>query len=210
MPNTMLQRFAWGLLAIGGLSMAYCLYDLISPGHFVGDMYGMEVMFRLLMLSLPVAALLVGGVLFHVGRRKRSDAVCWTAAVLLVLPTLALVVMAGFVLADRRDDAVRRQYPSISTHELLRIAREQNEMFAIEELLVRQDPAVVPGLCEILRDANEDVRLRCGAAHALGEIGGPEARAALEQIRVDCPDKSLRFAIDYALERRIAETRPAE
>ncbi len=33
------------ILGIGIFSATYCIYDLLFPSHFVGDMYGMEVMF---------------------------------------------------------------------------------------------------------------------------------------------------------------------
>lgn len=210
MPSQLVHRLAWGLLVIGGLSTGLCLFDLIAPGHFVGDMYGVEVMFRLLMLAMAVGALCMGGILLRLGKRKQSEVMCWVALIVLVLPTLVLMGMAGLVLVDRRNDAVRRLYPSADTAELLRVAREEKDRAAIDTLLVRRDPAAVRGLCEILLDAHEDLGLRCGAAHALGELGGPEARAALEQARGGCADESLRIAIDYALERRIAETQPAE
>ena len=56
------NAFAIALVALSLLGICYYLYDLIHPNHFVGDMYGMEVVFRVALLFLPVIALVVGGV----------------------------------------------------------------------------------------------------------------------------------------------------
>ncbi len=191
------------VLAVGLLALGYCLYDLMYPGHFVGDMYGLEVMGRLMLLAGPAVALLLSGVVLHFAWKREGRAPRVGAGVVLLVSALVLVATAWHVAGSRRQDAIRAQYPTRGTDELLRIARDQKDSFAVEELLIRKDPAAVPGLCAILLDDDENVTLRGSAAHALGEIGGDEAKAALERARSGSPPEVLKIAIDYALEVRI-------
>jgi arylsulfatase A-like enzyme/HEAT repeat protein len=60
------------------------------------------------------------------------------------------------------------------------------------------DPAAVPTLAERLA-SDEYVPVRAGAAVALGRIGGPEARAALQSARKREQEATVKAAIDQAL-----------
>lgn len=84
-----LCTFVAGLCALG----CY-LYDLVFPGHFVGDMYGLEVMMRLVIVAGPTAGLFIGGSLLYViGDRERK----WPragAGALLVASAIGLVLLA--------------------------------------------------------------------------------------------------------------------
>ena len=206
LPPGRVRWLAGAVLGVALLSVGYCLYDLAYPGHFVGDMYGLEVLMRLLMLAGPAVALLVSGAVLHFAGNKRSRFRRAGAGAVLVISALLLAVLAGDVARDRRHDAIRRRYPLAGTEELLRIARERENdlaVAAIDELLVRRDPAAIPGLCAMLLDETESVALRGCAAHALGEIGGEKAKAALEKVRAGHPHETLKTAVDYALEVRM-------
>ena len=97
-----------------------------------------------------------------------------------------------------------------STAELIRIAQDEEDSAAIDELLVRRDPTAVAGLSGILLDEGQSVALRSCAAHALGEIGGEEARAALERVRASHPHQALKTAVDYSLDIRMAQPKSDE
>jgi len=193
----------WACFSIGLASLVYCLYDLRWPGHFVGDMYGLEVMVRLVPLAACGGFMLLGALAVKLGRSRQSIAASLVGGLLVVSSATALVFMALGVAASRQQDTVRRTYPLLSTTELLRIARERKDQFAIDELLVRKDPSSTPGLRDILLDESEQMNLRICAAHALGEIGGDETKAALETARQDARGVDLRTAIDYALQTRL-------
>jgi len=192
---------------VGLISMGYCLYDLVWPGHFVGDMYGLEVMVRLVLLVPAGGILLLGMAVAESGRFMGPKVARLAGSLLVILSAMVLVAMSANVVVSRHQDAVRAAYPSLSTAELFRIAREEKDQFAIDALLVRKDPAAVPGLRNILLDENEYGNLRVSAAHALGEIGTDEARAALEAARKGVHDEYLRIAIDYALQTRMGDGR---
>jgi len=193
----------WACFMAGFISLACCIYDLVWPGHFVGDMYGLEVICRLIVLVPAGSVMLLGLAVAERGWSKRSRVARVAGSVLVVLSVIGLGSMAAGVVVSRHQDAVRAGYPSLSTAELLRIAREEKDQFAIDALLVKKDPAAVPGLREILLDESEHGNLRHCAAHALGEIGTDEARVALEQARRDIHDPNLRIAIDDAPQTRM-------
>jgi hypothetical protein len=190
-------------LGVGVVSLACCVYDLARPGHFVGDMYGLEVLVRLTWVVLLACILLVGVLMARFGESRRSRFAGLLGRLLSAGATVALVLAAMDVVESRRQDALHRTYPSRSTAELLRLAREKQDQFAVDELLVRKDPSSTQGLRDILLDEAQPTALRVCTAHALGEIGTQEARAVLDTARMTAPAGMLRTAIDYALETRM-------
>ena len=204
-PRQALSWMPWLFLTAGFISIGYCLYDLAYPGHFVGDMYGLEVIVRLATLCVPSVLLLVAGVGAQARWVRERRWLHLGMVAFMALPLLMLANLAGDVAASREQDRIRAGYPLKSTDELLRIAHAEKDTFAVYELLARKDPAAVPGLCDILLDEEEGLALRDSAAHALGEIGGQEARSTLEKVQAGCPEGSLRTAVDYALEVRIGQ-----
>ena len=190
-------------LGVGVVSLACCVYDLARPGHFVGDMYGLEVIVRLTWVVLLACILLVGVLMARLGESRRSRFAGLLGRLLSAGAAVALVLAAMDVVESRRQDALHRTYPSRSTAELLRLAREKQDQFAVDELLVRKDPRSTRGLREILLDEAQPPALRACTAHALGEIGTREARAVLDAARTTAPAGMLRTAIDYALETRM-------
>jgi hypothetical protein len=199
MPGT-LYRLAVAAMAVAALGVAYQLYDMASPNTFVGDMYGLIVLMRLAMLAPCVLALLVGGVLAVVGWVRRRRGLCIAGAVVVfvaTVPILALAVQAGW---DRHQNAVRAAYPDRSIEDLMWLAMERNDSYAIDALGAKGDPVVVPGLRAILLDAKRPTRLRTCAAQALANIGGPSARQALEKAREQVKEPFVRKAVGYALE----------
>lgn len=204
-PRQALRWLPWLFLTTGLISIGYCLYDLAYPGHFVGDMYGLELMLRLVMLAVPSVLLLLGGAGAQARWVRERRWLHLGVVTCMVLPLLMLANLAGDVAASRAQDRIRAGYPLKTTDELLRIAHNDKDTFAVYELLARKDPAAVPGLCEILLDEKQSLALRDSAAHALGETGGAEACAALEEVRAGDPDPTLRTAVEYALEVRIGQ-----
>jgi divalent metal cation (Fe/Co/Zn/Cd) transporter len=61
------------LVMTGLLSILYYIYDLIYPNHFVADMYGLEVMFRVSIVVIISLPLFIGLLLTVIGRKKKND-----------------------------------------------------------------------------------------------------------------------------------------
>jgi hypothetical protein len=176
--------FAFGILAA-----AYCLYDLKYPSHFVGDMYGIEVLARLSWVCGAAIPMFIGTVLLFLSRQRKARRWRRFGMALTIVSSAIMVAMAVDVVQSRRLDEVRKSYPEKSIAELLSIAKEQKDQHAIYPLITRADPAAVPGLAEILLDDNEPGNLRSCAAEALGRIGNEEARKALVKARDSSTDK---------------------
>ena len=194
------NAFAIALVALSLLGICYYLYDLIHPDHFVGDMYGMEVLFRVGLLFFPVIALVVGGLMVAFSRRRHGALLRTLGFGLLLAGTACVLAMSLSVVQSRRLDEIRKSYPAKSVGELIHLARESKDMAALDALIVKRDLTAVPPLGEILDDPNEETRMRHVAAHALGQLGGGEARAALEKAQSRVSDADLKRAIEFALE----------
>jgi hypothetical protein len=193
-----------GILGFAGA--CYYVYDLIDPNRFVGDMYGMEVMFRLALLSLPMALLIVGIVIVVLTRGRQVTWLIILGCALVLAGSTTVLVLSLWVGQSRQLDGVRHDYPRKTVAQLARIARETKDVPAIDAMIVKRDPAAVPVLAEILLDTAEDIRLRIAAANALGQLGGEEAKEALERARSTASHEFLVNSIDHALET-IARTR---
>jgi len=196
-------RYRYWLTAIGlvlGLfSAGFTLYDLWRPNHFVGDMYGMEVVARLVYWFPFVLVLVVAAAAMWLGYRK-SGRITLAAVVLLTSAACVLFTMAIHTAYMRQVWAQRKTYPDKTVTELLRLARENKDQFAIEALGRKRNPAAVPGLRQIVLDSDEQGALRVCAARALCQIGTSEAREVLNEAAASNPPSYLRDAIKYALE----------
>jgi hypothetical protein len=179
---------------------AYDIYDLKYPSHFVGDLYGMEVLWRLSFLALAAGGLLLGWILVAIGGRRKSVARSLSGTAMISIAALVLVFIGIDVARSRHNDAAREEYPQKTVHELTRIAREGKDQHALYAIMMKKDSAAVSALSEIVLDEKEDSRLRYVAAHGLGEIGGETARAALTKAQGLSGDVSLKQMIDHALE----------
>ena len=198
------RKVVIGFLFTGVISISFYLYDIIFPNHFVGDMYGLEVIYRLFLIVIPAIMFFVG--LFLVLRSLiKSRSIGLVSSILVIVSSILLLSLSGHTLYSRIQWRIRETYPSRSVAELLRIAREEKDQFAMDALLIKKDPSAVPGLSQILLDENEVMPLRVGAAHALGEIGGEDAKNVLEKVKARNPPEMLRIAVEYSLETRIAK-----
>ncbi|MFO8012861.1 MAG: HEAT repeat domain-containing protein [Phycisphaerae bacterium] len=198
-PRT-LYRVAAAAMAVAAVGVAFLLYDMARPNTFVGDMYGLIVLVRLAVLAPCVLALLVGGVLAVVGWTRRRRGLCIAGAVVIFIATVPVLGMTGQAAWDRHQNAVRAAYPDRSVEDLLRLATEEDDQFAIDALGTKGDPVAVPGLRAMLLDAKRPTHLRTCAAQALANIGGPAAREALETARERVSEPHVQRAVGYALE----------
>lgn len=196
----------FGFLAMAIVSIGYCLWDLQFPNHFVNEFYGMEVIARLPWLVIPTVLLIVGSILFVSALAKDKKEARRAGAVLVIVASIVLLPMALNVSRSRKQWEIREDYPNRTVEELLHIARHDDAkeaQFAIDALQTKKDPAAVPGLCEILLNETERGHLRSSAADALGEIGGEQAREALEKVQASNPNRYLMNAVKYALYTRM-------
>ncbi|MBI5568435.1 MAG: HEAT repeat domain-containing protein [Desulfomonile tiedjei] len=194
------NAIAIALVALGLLGLCYYLYDLKYPNHFVGDMYGMEVIHRVGLLFFPVIALIVGGSIVAFSRRKNISPLRSLGFGLLLAGTACVLALSLSVFQSRRLDDIRKGYPAKSVSQLIQIARDSKDMYALDALIMKRDPTAVRPLGEMLDDPNEETRMRHVAAHALGQLGGEEAKAALEKAQSRVSDADLKRAIEFALE----------
>jgi hypothetical protein len=195
------QKLVLGLLTVAAITAsAYDIYDLKYPSHFVGDMYGMEVLWRLSFLALAAGGLLLGWILVAIGRKRKSVVQGLSGTAIVIIASLVVAFIGIDVARSRHTDAAREEYPQKTVHELTRIAREGKDQHALYAIMMKRDSAAVAAFSEILLDENEDPRLRYVAAHALGEIGGEAARAALTKARSLSGEAALQQMIDHALE----------
>ena len=91
-----LDRAAIAALAVGVASAGYNAYDLKYPGHFVGDMYGLEVMFRVIVTACAGGPLLLGIPLLAWGIARRAPRARTAGAVIVMIASVLLVVATLF------------------------------------------------------------------------------------------------------------------
>ncbi len=189
------------LISAGLLAAVYYGYDIMYPNHFVGDMYGLEVLYRvavLIMIAVPIA---IGLLLTVIGRMKKRNKLTMTGNILVGSACIVFIILAGNVFYSRHKDDLKKSYSLKDTGELIQIALKDKDQFAIYEIIARNDTSAVPALCLILLDTNQDDRLRLEAAHALGQLGGDSARVALERALVmPTANAFLTETIRYSLE----------
>jgi hypothetical protein len=189
-----------GLVIIGLSSIPYYIYDLTYPNHFVADMYGMEVMYRISILIMIALPMFIGLLLIAIGRNKRRNNLTKTGIVLASICSFVFILLSTNVYFSRHEDEIRKTYQQKSTDELIRIALSKNDQYAIYEIISRKDSSAVPALCQILVDENQNIKLRIESAHALGQIGGDIGRDALEKAMSRSKNSSLTDSIKYAIE----------
>jgi len=189
------------LVMTGLLSILYYIYDLIYPNHFVADMYGLEVMFRVSIVVIISLPLFIGLLLTVIGRKKKNDTLTKIGLFLANICSIVLILLSINVYFSRHKDEIRKTYPQKTTDELIRIALNKKDQYAIYEIIARKDSSAVPALCQILLDENQDGKLRIESAHALGQIGGDIARDALKKALTRSKKNSfLTDTIKYAIE----------
>lgn len=201
----------WTWIAVlcfaAGLPAAlFFIYDLKYPNRFVGDMYGMEVAFRLVVLCAVVGAMLIGSVLLAIGCSKKEARLRILGSVIVIASSLALIALAASTVHSRHLNEKRKAYPEKSVDELLAIVREEKDQHAVDALMIRADPAAVPGLALILLNENERRNLRYCAAQALARIGGDNARTALDKARNSSGDAYFKEFLDRMIEE--AKSKP--
>lgn len=191
------------ILFISGIvSSLYYLYDIAYPNHFVGDMYGMEVLFRLFLLGSMALPLFIGFSMIIIGNKKHRNRLRLIGTYMSGICAIILVFMAANTGLSRHEDNVRKTYPQKSTEELIEIAIKKDDPHAIYEIIKRKDATAVPMLSQILLDQNQSAKIRIPCANALGQIGGKDARAALEKaLTMDEKNRYLTDTIHYALKQ---------
>lgn len=189
------------LIAAGLLAAVYYGYDIMYPNHFVGDMYGLEVMYRvavLVMIAVPAA---IGLLLAVIGRMKKQNKLARIGHILISAASVVLIFLSVNVYYSRHKDDIRKTYSLKSTDELISIALNEKDQFAIYEIIARNDTSAITALCLILLDTNQDDRLRLEAAHALGQLGGDSSRVALEKASImPTANTFLTETIKYSIE----------
>ena len=123
------------LVLIGLLSALYCFFDLRYPNHFVGDMYGLEVMFRVSILVMVFSSLFIGLLMIMIGRKKKSNKLTKSGLFLAGICSVVLILLSINVYSSRHKDDIRKTYPQKSTDELIRIAIDKNDPYAIYEII---------------------------------------------------------------------------
>ncbi len=186
--------------ALGISAFLYIVYDLRYPNRFVGDMYGMEVVHRFLLLCAAAGPMLFGAVFLSLGWRKKTRRLGILGAAVIIASSLVLLAMAMDDAYSRRRNEIRKGYPEKNVEELLAMARDQKDQHAIDVLIARPDSAAVPGLTLILLDTNQPGNMRYVAAQALSQIGGKDARAALEKARDSSSDKHFKEYLEFMIQ----------
>lgn len=188
------------LTAIALVSILYYFYDLKYPNHFVGDMYGIEVVSRVYILLMIILLLLIGMILIVIGRNKKNTIIAKTGIIISISFSLILLLMSINVYFSRQKDEIRKTYTNKSTDELIKIVLKEKDQYALYPIIERKDSAAVPALCELLLDENQNVNLRIISAGALGQIGGDMARNALDKAITQSKNSYLLDAIRFAKE----------
>ncbi len=189
------------IILLGLVAAAYYIYDIISPNHFVGDMYGLEVLYRVAVLLFIAIPIVIGLLFIAFARMKKRKKPALIGNVLISAAFLVIIFLSVNVYFARQKDDLRKSYSLKSTDELIKIALKNKDQFAIYEIIYRNDSSAVPALSRILLDTAQDDRLRIESANALGQLGGDSARAALVQASaLPTTNTYLSESIKYSIE----------
>ncbi|MBN2131806.1 MAG: HEAT repeat domain-containing protein [Sedimentisphaerales bacterium] len=203
------QRKAWlvaGSAALVG-AVAAGVFAVVWFRHTAGDcgvVRFYEQAFGVVVLVAWCLGTGVGASLVLVGWRK-GVATGVVGSAIAVLTSLVMVLVCVTTVYRIRE----ADYSLKSTEQLLGLLAGEDldaAKLAAHTLGERRAPEAVPSLGTILNDNEADTDLRHNAAIALGKIGGPDARTAMERARDACRDDHLRRSIDAGLER-IRDTR---
>lgn len=190
---------AGSLLAVCLLSLIYCSYDLKFPNHFVGDMYGMEAMFRIIILLAASAPMILGILFLFIKREKQNSKLFSVGAILILVSASILLYLAIGIYNSRMQDDVRKGYNSMTVQELSKIVQIKGDLHAIYAIQAKNSDLAVSTLSDILQNENANLSCRMEAATSLGQIDGPKAKEALVAARENLKDPNILMAIDRAL-----------
>ncbi len=189
------------LILLGLLAAGYYIYDIISPNHFVGDMYGLEVLYRVAVMLFITIPIVIGLLLIVIALMKKQKKPALIGNVLISAAFLVIIFLAVNVYFARQQDELRKSYSLKSTDELINVALKNKDQFALYEIIYRNDTSAIPALSKILLDTTQDDRLRIESANALGQLGGDSARAALVQAStLPTSNTYLAESIKYSIE----------
>lgn len=210
-PSRLLCWMGLAFLIAGLCAAAYTIYDLLYPNHKVGDMYGLEVVVRLMYFAPGLGLTLLGGALLTSGWRKSRTARAFIGSILIITSSVLLVGMGVWVAHSRYQWGVWNGYPGKPVPELLRLVREENDHVALDAIAMKHDPASLSALDELMRDENVPVNMRIDAAVLLDQwIGkeGEQGEAVLRGVLADCRNEALRLKLEELLQN--AEKRKHE
>lgn len=87
-------KISFIVVLIGLLSFLYYIFDIRYPNHFVGDMYGLEVMFRVSILLLVSVPLLIGLLMLVIGWKRKSRKLTNIGLVVADIFSVILILMS--------------------------------------------------------------------------------------------------------------------
>ena len=166
---------------------AFLLMGILSTANYIINLTYHDVMAlgNLCLLGLPTVFLLVGTILFASALKNKGKWPYHIGAVLIMVGSVSLVLISLSTPPSPKQQEIRETPetpPSSNTAEPSQPA--PNLAPSNEPKTGRPKPslqtAMVSGLCEILLDEDEDMHSRESAAHALGQIGSPQAMDALK------------------------------
>lgn len=182
------------------VSILYNLYDLKFPSHFVGDMYGYEVIFRVIVLAAVSAIFLAGVACLHFAKAANSSYKFALGTFFCLTASIISLFMGMSVFHGRQLDETRKTYFNLNNENLLKIIRNKRDRYAIHPIFVKNDSETLPTLSKILMDESIDLHCRCEAAHFLGQLNDGEAKKALQYAITSQKDEELHVAINRAIE----------
>jgi phage pi2 protein 07 len=201
-PATAMVILNFAVFAMAALGMWYDFHDLRFPGHFIGDMYGFEVMGRLFYLVPILIFALLGFSLFIGGLRNERKGRFWTGSVFLWLSCICLIPLVKDVYDDRQEDALHKTYPQKSVEELTRLVRMDKDQYALDELMIKRTPESIKVVKQVLVDENEKTVLRICAAGWLFQFDDEEIKALLKKTEQTTKNNDLKiFLIDVRKDR---------
>ncbi len=189
------------LYLLGAIGLAFYLFDLAYPGHFVGDMYGYEVIFRILQVASVIVLGLFGVMLLSFyWRNKSKTRLRFAGHLVIAVAAVLMIVMAVGSGVSRYHDNRREAFYKKDIAELIQIARVHKNPFAIDVIMAKGDTSAVEFLGGILLDRNEAMSLRYRSVQGLAYFGTARSRDILAHARESLEDEYLIKMIDQALE----------
>lgn len=189
------------LYLLGSACLIYYIYDLAYPGHFVGDMYGYEVVFRIMILASVILVTLIGIMfLSFYWRDRQKTKFRLTGHAVISISVILMVVLAVNTFFSRSEDRQRDEFYKKDIAELVQIARTTKNPLAIDVIMSKNDTTAVELLGGILLDRNEAMSLRYRTVQALAYFGTARSREILAAAGQSSTDEYLTSMISQALE----------